>query len=130
VRILGRRGVLELDAIATMEQFSAIDEKMPQIISMVDFQPGNLYADFDPKVDKVAQYGLAALIAGGVLTAAAKFGLLKFLLPFIIVLKKAFIFIVVAGVAAFKKVAAFFRKKPAPPVGSGPLGPPPPPSSL
>ena len=41
---------------------------------MVDFQEGHRYADFTESTDKVATYGIAALVAGGI---AAKVGLFK-----------------------------------------------------
>jgi uncharacterized membrane-anchored protein len=103
IRILGRRGVLELTAVANADQFDTIDRQTPEILGMVDFKQGSRYADFDPKVDKVAKYGIATLVAGGALAAAAKLGLLKGLWVFIIAAKK---FIIIALVA----VAAFFKK--------------------
>lgn len=103
IRILGRRGVLELTAVANADQFEAIDQQTPEILGMVDFKEGSRYADFDPKVDKVAKYGIATLVAGGALAAAAKLGLLKGLWVFILAAKK---FIIIAIVA----VAAFFKK--------------------
>jgi uncharacterized membrane-anchored protein len=104
IRMLGRKGVLELNAVASIDQFAAIDQQTPQILSMVDFNEGNRYADFDPKVDKVATYGIAALVAGGALAAAAKFGLLKGLWIAILALKKFIIIGVVAVAAYFKKL--------------------------
>jgi uncharacterized membrane-anchored protein len=103
IRMLGRKGVLELDAIAALDQFQEIDKKTPQILSMVDFNEGSRYADFDPKVDKVATYGLATLVAGGALAVAAKAGLLKVIWVAILAAKK----FVIIGVLA---VVAFFRK--------------------
>ena len=103
IRMLGRKGVLELNAIASVDQFSEIDKQTPEILGMVDFKEGSRYADFDPKVDKVAKYGLATLVAGGALAAAAKLGLLKGLWVFILAAKK---FIIIGIVA----VAAFFKK--------------------
>lgn len=97
IRILGRRGVLLLNAVARMDQLDIVEEKMTGLLPMINFQPGNLYADFDPKIDKVATYGLATLIAGGALGAAAKLGLLKFLWVGLLALKK---FIVLGVVAA------------------------------
>ena len=38
IRMLGRKGVLELNAVAGIEQFSAIDQQTPQILAMVDFK--------------------------------------------------------------------------------------------
>ena len=49
IRILGRRGVLILSAIAGMGQLDEIKQATPQILSMVNFQQGSRYADFDPK---------------------------------------------------------------------------------
>ena len=103
IRMLGRKGVLELNAIAGIDQLAEIDAQTPQILGMVDFKEGNRYADFDPKVDKVAKYGLATLVAGGALAAAAKLGLLKGLWIFILAAKK---FIIIGAIA----VAAFFKK--------------------
>jgi hypothetical protein len=84
---------------------------MPDIMAMVDFQPGNTYADFDPHIDKVAKYGIAALIAGGALGVAAKAGLLKFLWPLLLVLKKFLLVAVVAVIAMFKKIGNAIKGK-------------------
>jgi uncharacterized membrane-anchored protein len=100
IRMLGRRGVLVLDAVASMNQLGEIEKQTPQILSMVDFNGGSRYADFDPKVDKVATYGIAALVAGGI---AAKLGFFKLIWVFLLAAKK---FIVIAFVA----VAAWLRK--------------------
>ena len=104
IRMLGRKGVLELNAIASVDQLPTIDAQTPQILGMVDFKEGNRYADFDPKVDKVATYGLAALVAGGALAAAAKLGFLKLLWVGILAAKKFVIIGVVAIVAFIKKL--------------------------
>jgi uncharacterized membrane-anchored protein len=100
IRMLGRRGVMVLNAIASMSQLPQIESTTPKILSAIDFNPGNRYADFNPKSDKVATYGLAALVAGGI---AAKLGFFKGLWLLILGLKK---FIIIAAVA----VAAWFKK--------------------
>ena len=66
IRILGRRGVLILNAVAGMSQLAQIEQASPEILKLVEFSEGHRYADFNPKTDKVAAYGLAALVAGGV----------------------------------------------------------------
>ena len=99
IRMLGRKGVLELNAIAGMNQLGQINEQTPKILGMVDFKEGSRYADFDPKVDKVAAYGIAALVAGGI---AAKMGFFKLLLVGLLAAKK-FVIIGVIAVAAFLK---------------------------
>lgn len=106
IRILGRHGVLVLKAVAGMDQFDAIDKRIPAVLAMVDFQPGNTYGEFDPKIDKIAEYGLATLIAGGAIGAALKLGLFGLLLKYIVVvalaLKKLLIVVIVAIVGAVK----------------------------
>jgi len=100
IRMLGRRGVLVLSAVSSLDQLGEIEKETPQILGMVDFKEGNRYADFDPKVDKVATYGIAALVAGGI---AAKMGFFKLIWVFVLAAKK---FIIIALVA----IAAWFRK--------------------
>ena len=104
IRMLGRKGVLELNAVAGIGQFATIEQQTPQILGMVDFKEGSRYADFDPKVDQVAKYGIATLVAGGTLAAAAKLGLLKGLWVFIIAAKKFIIIGVIALIAFVKKL--------------------------
>jgi uncharacterized membrane-anchored protein len=101
IRMLGRHGVLVLNAVAPMSRLAEIEKEAPNILSMVNFNDGNRYADFDPKVDKVATYGIAALVAGGI---AAKLGLFKLLWVGILALKKFVIIGVVAVVAWVKKL--------------------------
>ena len=100
IRMLGRKGVLELNAIAQVDQLDEVQRQTPAILGMVDFKEGSRYADFDPKVDKVAEYGLAALVVGGI---AAKAGLFKLLL---VGLTAGWKFVVI-GLAAF---VGFFKK--------------------
>jgi uncharacterized membrane-anchored protein len=105
VRVLGRKGVLAINAVAPMSQLTAIQEQMPEIISMVNFLPGNRYTDYQQGNDKIAAYGLGALILGGV---AAKAGLFKGLLALIFAGKK---FIIIAAIAIGGFFARFFRKR-------------------
>lgn len=109
IRVLGRKGVLVLNAVAGMDQLDEVAATMPKVMATVDFEPGNTYADFDPRVDKVAKYGIAALVAGTAVGVAAKAGLLKFALPALLALKKFIIIIVVAVAAAVKKIAAAIK---------------------
>lgn len=79
VRILGRKGVLMLNAIANMEDLPAVKANIPLITSSVNFEQGHSYFDFDPNVDEVAAWTLSGLVAGKVLTKVGFFAvLLKF----------------------------------------------------
>jgi uncharacterized membrane-anchored protein len=100
VRVLGRRGVLNLNAIAGMNQLPMIQKDMEQVIQFASFSNGNRYQDYQPGTDKLAEYGLAALVAGGI---AAKTGLLAKILLVLLGLKKFAIVLVIA-------VAGFVRK--------------------
>jgi uncharacterized membrane-anchored protein len=81
IRVLGRQGVMSLNVVADVKQLALIDRAAPELLSMVSFNAGNLYSEFNPKVDEVAAYGIAGLIAGGLLTKAGFFkGLLLILL--------------------------------------------------
>jgi uncharacterized membrane-anchored protein len=62
VRALGRRAVLVLKAVASMDQMSTVDRRLPEILAMVSF--------------KTASYALAGLIAGSVLAKAGFFKVL------------------------------------------------------
>jgi uncharacterized membrane-anchored protein len=101
IRILGRRGVLVLNAVASMAQLKEVEAATPSILAMVDFQDGHRYADFNASTDKVATYGIAALIAGGIL---AKAGLFKLLWVGILAFKKFVIIAILAIVGYVKKL--------------------------
>jgi len=113
IRVLGRRGVLVLNAVASMDQLAAVRRDMTRVIAFVDFAEGNRYADFVPGTDKVAAYGIAALIAGSI---AAKAGFFKLLLAGILALKKLIVVALVAIAAFFRRL--FGKKKEAPAPGS------------
>jgi len=105
IRILGRRGVLVLNSVASMEQLPEIETSAPVILAAVDFNPGQRYADFNAKSgDKIASYGIGALIAGGV---AAKLGLFKGLLVAALAAKK---FIIIGVIAVVGLITKFYRK--------------------
>lgn len=102
IRVLGRKGVLVLNFIAGMEQLPEIEKNVGKVLAMTEFNPGSRYVDFNPSMDKVAAYGLGALIAGKV---AAKAGLFATLL---ILLKKLWI----VPVLAFGWLSRLFKRKP------------------
>jgi hypothetical protein len=72
VRVLGREGVLSMNAIAGMNQLPQIHSDMNSLIEIAEFNESYRYAQFNKKTDRTAEYGLAGLIAVGV---GAKLGL-------------------------------------------------------
>jgi uncharacterized membrane-anchored protein len=105
IRVLGRRGVLVLNAVSSMHQMENVAKQMQTVLAFTDFNPGFRYADYDAKTDKKAAYGIAALVAGGV---AAKAGLFTKLLGILLAAKKA---VIVGLVALGAAVLRLFKKK-------------------
>jgi uncharacterized membrane-anchored protein len=94
-KILGRRGVTSVVLVSLPQDLNASVGQLNQVLTGYDFNSGERYADWKPG-DKVAEYGLAGLILGGGVAAAAKTGLLKGLWK-----------VIVGGlVAAWKLIAA------------------------
>jgi uncharacterized membrane-anchored protein len=112
IRALGRRGVLSLNAIASMGQLQAIEKDMQQVLGFVTFNEGHRYGDYVAGVDKVAAYGIGALIAGKL---AAKAGLFKLLLLFAAKFWKLLIVAALAiGVLVKKLLSGRRKEEPAP----------------
>ncbi|MES2932175.1 MAG: DUF2167 domain-containing protein [Pseudomonadota bacterium] len=100
IRVLGRKGVLVLNAVAGMAQIAQIKREMPVVVGFTDFSKGNSFAEFDEKTDKVAEYGLAALVAGGV---AAKLGFFGKIFALLLAFKKILLLGFIAlGTAMYK----------------------------
>lgn len=79
IRVLGRKGYLNLNAIGTIDILPVFKKDVNEIIKSVHFTEGNKYSDFNPDIDKVAKYGIGGLIAGKLLAKAGFFAmLLKF----------------------------------------------------
>jgi uncharacterized membrane-anchored protein len=76
VRVLGRKGVLVLNAIGGMSQLPAIKKDINGVLGMVSFSPGSKYSDFDPGVDEVAAWTIGGLVAGKVLAKVGMFAVL------------------------------------------------------
>lgn len=104
IRLLGRQGVLSLNVVSSINDLPEVRAAADRIAGQAGFTSGQAYADFRKGQDKMAEFGVAGLIAAGVGAAAAKkLGLLAILVLF---LKKGAVLLV----AAFGGVAAWFRK--------------------
>ncbi len=101
-RLLGRSGVMEVVLIDDPRNLPATLPIFKGLLANYRFQSGQSYAEYR-KGDKVAKYGLAALITAGAAVGAAKLGLFAWLA---VLFKKGAKLIIVAVVA----VIAFFRK--------------------
>ena len=114
VRVLGRRGVLSLNMIATMPELPTIRSDAVQLAAAGQYDVGARYEDYK-QGDSKAAYGLAGLVAAGVgLAVVKKLGLLGIILAFG---KKAFVVILAVFAAIGRWFSSKFgKKKPATPV--------------
>jgi uncharacterized membrane-anchored protein len=75
VRMLGRKGVLVLNAVGYMDQLQDVKNNIPSVTASFAFGDGNKYSDFDPEIDEVAAWTIGGLVAGKVLAKAGIFAL-------------------------------------------------------
>ena len=102
-RLLGRRGVMEIGLVCTPEEMQTLLPKYQAIMNGFQYTQGNTYAEYRSG-DKVAEYGLTALIAGGGAVAAAKMGLFAKLGGLLAKMGKGIIAVVVVIGAGIKWV--------------------------
>jgi uncharacterized membrane-anchored protein len=102
IRILGRKGVLVLNAISTMKEFTLVKKDISKVLEIVQFSDGFKYDQFDADIDEVAAWTLGGLVAGKVL---AKAGILALFLKF----WKIIAVVIVAFFGKFKNL--IFGKK-------------------
>lgn len=75
VRLLGRGGVMHADLVAGPDDYQGALPMFDGLIGTFEYRSGHKYAEWR-KGDKVAAYGLAALVAGGAGVAMVNSGLL------------------------------------------------------
>lgn len=97
LRVLGRKGMYNISAVAGVDQLEEVKASIPGIIKSVEFNDGHKYLDFDADTDTVAAWTIGGLVAGKVL---AKVG-------FFAILAKFGKFIVIGIIAAFAGIKKF-----------------------
>lgn len=105
VRILGRKGVLSMNAIGAMPQLAEIKTHIPAILNSASFESGHAYADFNPDVDEVAAWTVGGLVAGKVLAKVGFFAILAKFGKFIV------LGVIALGGAAYKWITGRRRKE-------------------
>jgi len=106
MRVLGRDGYMSITLVDNPDKLATSKVEVESLMSGFSYQTGKTYAEFRPG-DKIAEYGLAALVTGGAGVAAAKLGLFAWLFKFLAKGGKA---TVAALVAAAAGVRAFFAR--------------------
>ena len=111
-RLLGRSGVMSAVLVTSPQTLNEDMKLFNGALGGFTFVPGEKYAEFKSG-DKIAEYGLAALVVGGAAAAAAKSGLLKSLGKFLWV-------IIGGGIAGgWALLKRLFGRKETPPPAPG-----------
>jgi uncharacterized membrane-anchored protein len=76
IKVLGRHGVMTVTLVAAPEELISAVPLTDTLLAGYRYQPGSSYAEYVPGSDKLAEYGLTALVVGGGAAALVKSGLL------------------------------------------------------
>jgi len=106
-RILGREGVMNVVLAVAQEKLHSAVTDFKDKLKGFKYNSGEKYSEYR-EGDKVAEYGLAALIAGGAAALASKKGFWATIVAFIIAAKK-FVFIAVIGLLLW--IGSLFKRK-------------------
>ena len=98
---------MEIILVTSAENLDNAVRELKTSLSTFEFNPGEKYSEYK-KGDRVAEFGLAALIAGGAAAVASKKGLWAVIAGFLVAAKK-FAFAIV--IALFAGIASIFRRK-------------------
>lgn len=101
LRVLGKKGIYMLNAIASLPDMNEVKASIDKVITSIEFNEGDKYANFNPDIDNVAAWTIGGLVAGKIL---AKVGFFAIILKF---WKLIALGVAGAGAAIFK----FFKKK-------------------
>jgi uncharacterized membrane-anchored protein len=111
-RLLGRSGVMSAVLVSSPKTLDDDVKAFNTALAGYQFNAGEQYAEFKSG-DKIAEYGLAALVVGGAAAAAAKAGLFKSL--------GKFLWVIIGGGAmgGWALLKRLFGRKDTPPPGPG-----------
>lgn len=101
LRILGRKGVFVVNAVATMSDLPEVKTNIDNVLGSIEYKEGQKYADFDPELDEVAAWTIGGLVAGKLLAKAG----------FFVVLLKFWKVIALAFAGAGGAIWSYFKKK-------------------
>lgn len=97
---LGREGYVSLDMLTDSTHVAHDRGVARDLLGRIDFMPGKRYQDFNPATDRVAEYGLAALVG---VVAAKKLGLLAMVGIFLLKAWKLAMVALLGGWAALRR---------------------------
>lgn len=103
--MLGREGYISMNLVTSVADIERLKPVARKLLASLEFDPGKRYADFQAETDKIAEYGLAALVAG---VAAKKLGLFALAAVFFAKFAKV---IIAAAVVGLGGLATLIGKK-------------------
>jgi uncharacterized membrane-anchored protein len=107
--VLGREGYLSMNLVTDQAHIEGLRSAVATLLDGLAFNDGKRYADFNASTDHIAEYGLAALIAG---VAAKKLGLFALIAAFVVKFSKIIIVAVVGLFIALRKKLGLVKKEP------------------
>lgn len=105
---LGREGYFSLNLVTGLDDLPKDKPVAAEMLAALQYDEGKRYADFNSKTDKVAEYGLAALVLG---VAAKKLGFFAVIALFFAKFAKVIVLALAGLGTVFVK---YFKRKPAP----------------
>ena len=105
IRVLGRKGVLMLNAVSSIDKLTVVKDNISPVLSSFNYSEGNRYGDFNPELDEVAAWTIGGLVAGKILAKVGFFALIL----------KNIKLIGIALVALFTGLWNWFKRKTEPP---------------
>ena len=106
-RLLGRSGVMNAVLVSDPDSLDKDIREFKSSLQKFSYNPGESYAEFRDG-DKIAEYGLAALVLGGAAAVATKKGLWAVIAGFFAAFWKVLVGFAVAAVAS---IGSLFKKK-------------------
>lgn len=98
---LSREGYMSMNLVTQLDRIDRDKTISEKLLASLDFKPGYQYGDFDADTDRIAEYGLAALITGA---AAKKLGLFAVIAAFLAKFAKVII-------AALAGLGIYFKRR-------------------
>jgi uncharacterized membrane-anchored protein len=102
--VLGREGYLSMNLVSGFDALASNKPFAQTLLAQTSFNAGKTYGDFNSSTDKVAEYGIAALVTG---VAAKKLGLFAVMLAFF---AKSFKLIAIAAFGLFAGLGKIFKR--------------------
>lgn len=105
---LGREGYFSMNLVTALDDLPKDKPAAAELLAALQYDEGKRYADFNSKTDKVAEYGLAALVLG---VAAKKLGFFAVIALFFAKFAKVIVLALAGLGTVFVK---YFKRKPDP----------------